>query len=97
MKNLKKAYKRLNVKAYKGIIKETMIPYFDDYDGEFVAMLTPETTFTIEKHYYDNIFMGWNIKADGVLLETKSTKRKAVRFIKRLKGNKKNAFLSDQR
>ena len=81
----KLAYKRLDITEYKGIIKGTGFVYFDEYDGEPVAILTPETVFTIKKHYNDNIFLGWNIYSDdNVLLETKSTKEKAERFLMKL-------------
>ncbi|HCC35575.1 MAG TPA: hypothetical protein DEQ02_08080 [Ruminococcaceae bacterium] len=95
-KQLKKAYKRLDIISCKGIIKDTLVPYLDDYDGEYVTTLTPATVFTIEKHYHEGMLMGWNIKADGVLLETKSTKRKAVKFLKLLSKGKKKRFISKE-
>jgi hypothetical protein len=81
-RKLKEAYERLDVHEYKGIIKDTLVPYLDPYDGEYTATLRPETVFTIEKHFYNGTFMGWNIKADGTLLETKSTFKKAVKFLR---------------
>ena len=85
-KSLKKSYKSLDLETYTSIIKDTLIPYMDEYDNEFVTTLTPDTVFTIRKHYYRNMLMGFNIYANNLLLETKSTKRKARRFLKKLAG-----------
>ena len=74
-------YKRLDVLEYKGLIKDTLIPFLDVYDGEYITTLTPKTRFTIQKHYYNDQFMGWNIYADGKLLETKSSKKKAIKYL----------------
>lgn len=84
MKNLKKAYKRLNKEMYSKLAKDTLIPLFDDYDGEFTVMITPDTKFKIEKHYYDGLFMGYNIYANGELLETKSTRKKAKKYLRKV-------------
>lgn len=84
MKNLKKAYKRLNKEMYSKLAKDTLIPLFDDYDSEFTVMITPDTKFKIEKHYYDGLFMGYNIYANGELLETKSTREKAKKYLRKV-------------
>lgn len=85
-KSLKQAYERLDAIEYTNVIKDTLIPLYDDYDGKFITMLTPETVIEVKKHYYNGMFMGWNIYADGVLLETKSSRRKAERYVKKLGG-----------
>lgn len=86
-KKLKHAYKRLDNEEYTNVIKDTLVPYFDDYDGEFITMIKSTTKFEIEKHYHDNSFMGYNIYADGELIETKSTKKKAKKFIEKLRSD----------
>lgn len=83
-KNLRDSYKRLNVTEYTNVIKGTLIPYFDPFDGEFITLLTTDTVFTIKKHYVSGIMLGYNICANGELLETKSTKEKAERFLRKL-------------
>ena len=78
---LKRAYQRLEVEEYTGLVKETCIPFFDTYDGEFITMLWPETIFQIKPAYYGGKLLGWNIYANGELLETKSTQKKARKFL----------------
>lgn len=86
-KELARAYRRLKKRQYIGIIKETLVPYFDPFDGEFITMLTPKTTIHIHPHYYDGIFMGYVIYADDSLLEGFDTFRQAKRFVKYLKSS----------
>ena len=69
---------------YTNVIKDTLIPFFDEYDGEFITTLSDKTIFTIDKHYNDGLLMGWNIYADDELLETKSTKQRAIKFLNKL-------------
>lgn len=87
MKNDKRfeaTYKRLNYEEYIGVIKDTLVPLFDDYDGEFITMVSEDTKFTIKEHWAEKIKMGYNIMADGVLIETRSTMGKARNYLRRL-------------
>lgn len=84
-RSMKKAYQRLNVVQYTKVIKDTLVPFFDEYDGEFITMLNPNTIFTIRGHYYNGKFFGFNIYADNTLLETKSTLDKAKRYVEKIR------------
>lgn len=87
-RKLKADYQRLKITEYTNVIKDTLIPILDAFDGEYITTLTPETVFEIRKHYYEGRFYGWNIYADGALLETKSTRKKAERYLKKVTKNK---------
>ncbi len=88
-KALTKAYRNLKVKEYIGLIKDTMVPYFDDFDGEFVLMMSPDTKITLTKHFLirddrTEYFCGYNVYADNKLLESFDTRREAKKFIAEL-------------
>ena len=80
-RKLQRGYQRLDITEYKGIVKDTLVPYLDPFDGEYIATLTPQTRFTIQRHYHNGKFFGWNIYADGTLLETKSSKQGAIKYL----------------
>ena len=93
-KKLDEDYKRLNMKNYKSVIKDTMIPLcdwensisiYDKYDGEYLTDITSDTIIKITKYYFKGRFIGFNIYADEVLLETKDTKRSAKKYVRQLK------------
>ncbi len=70
-------------KTYKGLIKDTFT-YNDIYDGELITVLTPYTELTIKSKYYNGEFMGYNVYANGELLETFESVKHAKLFIKSL-------------
>lgn len=81
MKTLERAYRRLQISEYTNMIKDTLIPYFDEYDSTYKTVFDSDTVFTIQKHYYKNDFMGWNLYADGILVETFESRRKAKKYL----------------
>lgn len=81
MNLLQKAYQRLNKVEYKNIIKDTLIPILDEYDGEYVTTLKPSSVIIIQPHFHEGMYMGFNIYADGVLLESRETLKEAKEYL----------------
>lgn len=60
-----------------------------DYEGEFICLVSKETTFKVLKHYYEGKFFGWNVYAyvgqDLKLLETYESKREARNVVESIR------------
>ncbi len=91
MSQTKIRHKSIKVKEFKNIVKDDMIPFFDDEDGEFITMLTPDTVISIARHFVkvddEKVqFFGFNIYADNKLLETKDTYAQAFMYVAKIYG-----------
>lgn len=66
------------------------VPFLDQYDGEFIMNLTPETMFIVAPHFHDGKYYGININAicpytaEMYLLETVDDMQEAIEFLQEL-------------
>ena len=93
MNKLKKAYKRLNLQEYKGIVDEANGVLYKmhvyDFEDDLICTLGRHSDFKIVKHRFNGKFYGYNVytrvNQTLMLIDTKESKKQAWRLVMALK------------